>query len=136
MPFITQPDLKQVILEDELLQIARNDTTTIAEAISAAEAEMRGYLFDSYDVDAIFSATGTDRHPLLVRYCADIAVYYIVSTAQAGQYADDRKSRYDRACSWLKMVKKMEHYEDLPRREETEQDHFVSGSNTKRNNHY
>lgn len=137
MPFITATDLHVSILADELNQIVRNDTTLISMAISAAEAEMRSYLYDSYDVDTIFSQTGEDRHALLVRHCVDIAVYGIVAATQAGQDLDDRKARYDRAIAWLKMVMKMGTYADLPTRPATEQVHIQSGNAwTKRNNHY
>ena len=134
--FITKPDLKVTILEDELNSIVRNDDTVITQAISAAESEMRGYLYDSYDVESIFSAEDEDRHPLLIQYCADIAVWHIVAATQAGQNLDDRKARYDRACRWLKMVRTDENYADLPRRESTQQTHIFSGSGQKRNNYY
>ena len=134
--FIEKADLYQAILVDELNEIVRGDDTLITQTISAAVSEMKGYLYDSYDVDTIFSQTGADRHQLLVRYAADITVYYLVSATQAGQSLDDRKARYDRACRWLKMAKETENYPDLPRREETVQTHFVYGSGEKRKNHY
>lgn len=136
MAFIEKADLKLSILVDELDQIVREDDTIIDQAISAAEAEMRAYLYDSYDVDAIFSKIGDNRHQLLVKYCVDIAIWGIVAATQAGQDLEDRKSRYDRACAWLKMVRKMEDYADLPRRSATVQTHIRYGSGTKRNNYY
>lgn len=137
MAFIESADLSSAILIDELNQITRNDDTVIDQAILAAEAEMRAYLYDSFDVDMIFTKTGADRNALLVRYCVDITVWFIVSTTQAGQNLSDREARYDRACRWLKMVMKSETYADLPRRVETEQDHIFTGSsNPKRNNYF
>jgi phage gp36-like protein len=137
MAFIDKDDLKLSILEDELDAIVRGDDDLILQAISAAEAEMRGYLYDSYDVDGIFSAEGDERHALLVKMCADIAIWGIVATVQAGQALGDRQARYDRAIAWLKMVKKMETYADLPRRESTVQTHIRAGySGPKRNNYY
>lgn len=136
MAFIVKADLRLSILEDELNEIVRNDDTLIAQAISAAESEMRAYLFDSYDVDTIFSTTGSDRHQLLVRHCVDIAVWGIVAATQAGQDLDDRKARYDRACKWLKMVQSMQNYADLPRRETTQQTHIIIGSNPRRKNYF
>lgn len=136
MAFIAKADFKLSILTDELDQIVREDDTVIDQAISAAEAEMRAYLYDSYDVDTIFAATGASRHQLLVKFCVDIAIWAIVASTQAGQDLDDRKARYDRAVNWLKMVKKMENYADLPLRESTVQTHIHAGSGTKRNNYY
>lgn len=137
MAFIAKADMKLSILTEELEQITRGDNTLIATAISAAEAEMRAYLYDSYDVDTIFAETGADRHQLLVKFCVDIAVWGIVAATQAGIALDDRKARYDRACAWLKMVAKMGTYADLPLREETVQTHIRAGySSPKRNNYY
>lgn len=136
MAFIAKIDFKIGILEDELNQIVRNDDTLIDQAIAAAIDEMKAYLYDSFDVDAIFGATGTARNQLLVKYAVDIAVWSLVATVQAGQDIDERKARYDRAIAWLRMVKKTKIYSDLPRRTETVQDHIVIGSSSKRNNYY
>ena len=137
MPFIAITDLKRSILTDELYQIVRNDENVIQQCIASAEAEMRGYLYDSYLVDDIFSAEGEDRHPLLIQYCADMAIWHIVSATQAGQDLELRKARYDRACKWLKMVKEEDFYSDLPRREDNVQSHvIISSSAEKRNNRY
>ncbi len=136
MAYILKADLLTKILEDELDEITRDDDTILANALSAAEAELRTYLYDSYDVVAIFAATGTDRHQLLVQLGADIAIYYLVARLQAGQDTDDRKSRYDRAITWLKAAQKSETYADLPRRTETVQTHAVFGGNPKRSNYF
>lgn len=134
--FLGKADLYTAILEDELEEIVRGDDTIIASALSSAEAEMRTYLFDSFDVDAIFAKQGADRHGLLVNLCADIAIYLLVARLQAGQYIEDRKARYDRAISWLKMSAKTELYNDLPRRDATVQTHISFGSNAKRTNYF
>lgn len=134
--FIAKADLYTQILEDELTEITRDDDTLVNSAISAAIAEMKTYLYDNYDIEAIFSATGDDRHDLLVNFAADIAIWHLVARCQAGISIDDRKSRYDRAVAWLKTVKKSENYPDLPRREETIQKHIFAGSNAKRKNYF
>lgn len=136
MSFITKADFKLSILEGELNEIVRGDDVVIDQAISAAVSEMRGYLFDTYDVDAIFSATGAARHALLVKYAVDIAVWGIVAATQAGQDLEDRKARYDRACKWLKMVKNDDLYSDLPRREVGVQKRVTFSSRDKRKNYY
>lgn len=136
MAFLTKEDLKLSILTEELDEITRSDDGTIAQALVAAEAEMRQWLFDTFDVDAVFGASGSSRHPLLLQYGADIAIYFIVAAGQAGQDFEDRKSRYDRAIKWLKAAAKTELYADLPRRTETEQKHITYGSNPKRSNYY
>jgi phage gp36-like protein len=136
MAIIAKADLYQSIREDELNQIVRQDHRLINMAISAALSEIKVYLYDSYDVDSIFSQTGDDRHQTLVRHAVDITIWFIVARTQAGIALDDRKARYDRACKWLKMVRDSETYADLPRRATTKQVHIKYGVGTKRNNYY
>lgn len=134
--FIHKGDLYLSILREELEEITRGDDTMIASALLSAEAEMRTHLYDSFDVDAIFSSTGPTRHALLVNLCVDIAVYLLCARLQAGQDLQDRKDRYDRAITWLKASAKTELYNDLPRRVSTSQQHIVTGSQPKRGNYY
>lgn len=134
--FIDKTDLYLAILEDELEEITRGDDTLINQAISAAVSEARTYLHDSYEVDTIFAAAGAARHALLLGLVADMAVYLLVARVQAGQDVDDRRARYDRAVAWLKAAQKSDTYSDLPRREETAQNHISTGSLPKRNNRY
>lgn len=134
--FLVKDDLKVSILLEELDEITRGDDTTVVQALVAAEAEMRQWLFDTFDVDTVFAATGASRHALLIQYGADIAIYFLVASGQGGQDFDDRKSRYDRAITWLKSAAKTDLYADLPRRAVTEQKHITYGSNKKRSNYY
>lgn len=136
MAFIAKSDLKLSILLDELNEITRGDDTIVTAAINSAQGEMRTYLYDSYDVDTIFSQTGDNRNQMLVNLMSDIAVFLIVASCQAGQDLEDRKARYKRAITWLKEAQDTKTYSDLPRRGVTEQTHFLFGSNSKRNNYY
>jgi phage gp36-like protein len=134
--FITKADLLTYIIEEELNEISRNDNGLIDACIISAIGEARGYLYDSFDVNTIFSQTGSNRHAMLIRCISDIALYDLVSRCQIGQLIDDRKSRYDRSVGWLKAVAKTDIYADLPRRPATSQTHIKFGSNTKRNNYF
>lgn len=136
MAFLLEADLYAKILQEELDEITRGDDTLVLQAIRSAEAEMRGYLFDTFDVDVIFAKTGTERHDLLIDFGADMAIYLLVSRLQAGQDVADRETRYNRAIAWLKAASKTQHYNDLPRREATQQTHIVYGSLPKRNNRF
>ena len=136
MAFLQKSDLNLAMLVDELDEITRADDALVTMACAGAEAEMRGWLFDTFDVDAIFAATGSNRNALLVQFGADIAVYALVARLQAGQDADDRKQRYDRAIAWLKAVAKTEEYVDLPRRTLTKQTHITFGGADRRRPRY
>lgn len=136
MAYLTKSDLLTSILTEELDEITRGDDTIVTQALLAAITEMRQWLFDTFDVDTVFAATGDSRHPLLVQYGADMAIWYIVARGQAGQDWEDRKARYDRAVNWLKAAAKTELYADLPRRTVTRQSHISFGSNAKRSNYF
>lgn len=136
MAFILKQDLYTKILQDELDEITRSDETLVTQAIMAAESEMRGWLYDTFDVDEIFAQTGTARHALLIDFGCDIAIYLLISRVQSGQDVADRETRYDRAVTWLKGASKTTHYNDLPRRTATVQTHIVYGSLPKRSNRF
>ena len=71
-----------------------------------AVAEMRSYLNKTYDCDTIFSARGCERHPLILMFAVDIAVYHINYQHNPYKMAKIRQDRYDRAIAWLKGVMK------------------------------
>jgi phage gp36-like protein len=134
--FVNIQDLHLLILPEELQEITRGDNMIIDTGIAAAIQEARMYLFDSFEVDNIFTVIGAARNIMLVNVCADIALYFITARCQAGQNVDDRKARYDRAISILKAIMKNETYTDLERKKPTAQVHIGFGSNPKRNNYF
>ena len=69
-----------------------------------AVAEMKSYLNKSYDVEKIFTAEGTARHPLVLMYAKDIAVYHLFCIHNPYKMSQIRKDRYERAVDWLKGV--------------------------------
>jgi hypothetical protein len=134
--FIAKADLGLSILIDELDEITRSDAAIITAAISAAEAEAKVYLYDSYDTEVIFAATGAARHQLVVQLVADMAIYFIVARCQAGQDIADREARYKRAVATLKQFQKSETYADLPRRTATKEKKVWFKTNPKRSNYF
>lgn len=69
-------------------------------------AEMRSYMNKTYDCNTIFSATGDDRHALILMFAIDITVYHIFCQHNPYKIAKIRQDRYDRAVEWLKGVMK------------------------------
>lgn len=134
--FIEKADLLTKILEDELEEITREDNTLITAAIGSAIQEMDTWLYDSYVTETIWEQTGDGRNKLLIDLGTDIALYLLVARVQAGQDVADRKDRYDRAIRLLKQIQKSETYANLPRREDTKQEHISYGSRLKRNNYF
>ena len=59
-----------------------------------------------YDVEAIFSATTTDRNSLILQHCATLAKWHIVELCNADIIYEKAKDRYDRAVSWFTKISK------------------------------
>ncbi len=138
MAFIDKTDITKSLHLEYLDEITRNDDLIVNANIDAAEAEMKAYLANIYDVVAIFSKTGSYRNALLVEFNVDIAIYNLVDIDRPGIDMEDRRARYKRAIDWLKQVRDGNLSADLPLLEnDEEKKHPVQwGSKPKRNNHY
>ena len=104
--FITKEELQTAIYEYQLADITGMDVDDIAvwHAVAAAVSEASRYLNAKYDIRAIFSAEGDDRHPLLVEHVKSIAVWYIIKRANTDIIFDRAKEYYKAAIDWLKLV--------------------------------
>ena len=107
--FITLEDYDASIHREILDALLRHDSDVSDSAIveiceDRAIEEMRCYLSKYYDCDAIFSATGSDRNPLILMMAVDIAVYHIFCQHNPYKMSEIRKERYNRAVEWLKAV--------------------------------
>lgn len=109
--FITTQDYDATIHREILDSLLRTDSPSFDPQIieiceDRAITEMRSYLNKSYDCNAIFSAQGEDRHPLILMFAIDITVYHIFCQHNPYKIAKIRQDRYDRAIEWLKGVMK------------------------------
>ena len=112
--FITEEEMKSVLYQYRMNQIAQSDSAVIEQAILAAESEVRSYFeaanerretasltqqqynaWKLYDTDAIFDATGTDRDPFVMRMVQRVAAYNICELANVDVRYDRVKERYD-----------------------------------------
>lgn len=104
--FLTEEDFRAVIREDRLEEIVEGDPKLLADAERKAAAEMESYLAPRFDVGAALSARGDERHPALVMFLADMALYHLHSRINPGRIAQLRNDRYDAAVAWLRDVAK------------------------------
>lgn len=137
--FVTIEEISTHLYEETITAISGDDETLLLAAISGAQAEAKGYL-SAYDTDAIFSATGDDRDPLLLIWVKDLAVFHYINIANPAVNYEARERRYNAAIAWLKGVQKGTIVPDLPVRitpEGVEENAtlFRFGSNPKRSNH-
>lgn len=105
--FITTADYDASIHAEILDQLLRKESPSYDPQIveiceDRAIAEMRSYLDKIYDCDKIFSATGSDRHPLILMFALDITIYHIFCQHNPYKMSKIRQDRYDRAIEWLK----------------------------------
>jgi phage gp36-like protein len=144
MSFITVAELNTHLYGELVNEITRGNDQIAQMAIDAATAEVKSYLSD-YDVQAIFTATGDNRNPLMLLLIKDIAAWHLVCLANPNIDIELRKTRYENAIKWLKGVQRGEIVPDLPRPTPpvdslgnpiVMEGKFHWGGNTKRENHY
>jgi phage gp36-like protein len=112
--YITIDELKSALYSYQAQEIVEANNDILLMNITAAEAEVRSYLAGAYDVDAIFSATGTARNALLMELTKNIAVWYIVRLSNVDLIYQHAKERYDAAIEWLNRVADGKLSPDLP----------------------
>ena len=109
--FITPIDYDATIHREILNSLLRVDPEDQDAAIveiceDRAISEMRSYMNKTYDCDAIFSAEGDKRHPLILMFAIDISVYHIFCQHNPFKLSKVREDRYKRAIEWLKGIMK------------------------------
>ena len=139
--FITTSDYNASIHTEILNAITRNDAVVLELAEDQAISEMRGYMHDRYDIDAIFNTTGTNRNMVVFMFAIDITLYHLHSAHNPMHFPQIRKDRYDRAMEWLSQLQRSVISPDLPLRVDSDGNKgSATGmnltSNTKRVNQY
>ena len=113
--FLQKSDLGSTMYGYQIEQITEGNDIIIDNALAAAEDEVRSYLSGNnkkewldgrlrYDVDAIFTATGSDRNQLIVKHTIIVAKWWIIDLGNVDMLYEQAKERYDRSIEWLKML--------------------------------
>lgn len=133
--FINKTDYARFIRPEVLERLTDGNDDLLDLAETDAISLMAGYLNTRYDTKAIFSATGNDRHPIIVKYAIDIALYHLYGRAMPEHVPELRKDNMDEAERWLKRVcDGLVDPPDLPRPPAPEKDFILFGSNPPRQN--
>lgn len=132
--YTNKEELKTHMNISDIDVITDADNAIVEGAIDTAISEAKGYL-GKYNIQAIFDARGANRHPLLLTFVKDIAVWHLVVLSNYKADQELRKDRYTRAIAWLKGVQASDIAPDLPRSEDTP-GQITFGSNPKRLNHF
>ena len=129
--FLTTEELKSVLYDYQMQDIAEGDTAILDDAIDAAVSEVQSYLLAAnqrrqtaalskqqyaawqlYDVDAIFAAQGSTRNSFLLRLTKRVAAWNVVELAAPDVLYDRVKERYLAAVDTLKAIAGMGDYAD------------------------
>lgn len=102
--FINTEDYDASVHPEILAAVTRDDESLVEICEDRAIAEMKSYMASRYDCNAIFSARGENRHPLVLMMAIDIAVYHIFCIHNPQKLSQMRVDRYNRAVEWLKAV--------------------------------
>ena len=113
MAFLTQQEMKSVIRDNKVTHISDNDATLVLTSINTAITEAKSRLTANhkkawmdgrlrYDVDAIFSATGADRNPLILEITKVIALWWLIMRCNAGVHYEVVRDRYAAAVEYLR----------------------------------
>lgn len=129
--FITIEEMKAVLYEYQMMQIAEDDELIINDGILSAVSEVRGYFeaanarretagltqqqyaaWKLYDVDAIFNATAGQRNPFVMRLCKRIAAYNICELANVDIIYEKLEKHYENTIATLEKIAGMGRYAD------------------------
>lgn len=121
--FLTIEELKSVLYEYQLDDIANGDDAVLEDAIDAAVCEVQSYLlaanqrretatlskqqyaaWNLYDTEAIFTAEGINRNQFLLRLTKRVAAWNVIELAAPDVLYERIKERYDAAISTLEKV--------------------------------
>lgn len=134
--FLLNTDYLAAIKNQVLEHILENDPTIRETAELQAQAEIEGYLAARYDTPAIFSATGTDRHPMVVRCMVDLSLYHLYARLSPDQVPELRAERYRQCIDWLKQTARQMINPNLPEPEDQTKEEVRYGSNPARGNRF
>lgn len=105
MAFLTQAELKTKTTVEIIKLITNSDEDTVNEIISEAIDLIKSYLFKYYNVDSIFSATGTARSKLVLRHLKSLVICDLFEIRQKG-ITEAQEKKYDEAMRWLELMSK------------------------------
>lgn len=118
--FITKEEIKTHLYDYQVEQITEQDDTIVITAVDTAVAEVRSYLANRYDTDAIFAATGIDRSALVVEWVKVCAVWHLLLLANVDALYERYEKAYERVLAMLKQVAEGLLSPDLPYRQSSD----------------
>lgn len=104
MIFLTDADLDQTIKADHLLQVLDGDAAAKDEAEKTAIAQVEDYLSEIYNTNAIFAATGNNRHKSIIRIVMALMLYHLHKRIDPTMIPEIRRVEYEDAIAELQKI--------------------------------
>lgn len=111
--FLTVEDYRSVCDSYEFEQITENEDTRLAAEAAALE-QISSYLRARYDMDRVFSASGSCRNPMVVQCAVNISLWLMVHRLPQNMGHERRECLYNDAIKWLRDVQVSKASPDLP----------------------
>ena len=103
--FLTLDDLSAQIIDQFLIERSGEDTQTILETIESQQIEViKTKLQGRYDSDAVFNASGTERHWLIFKILSNLVVYYFIRRNAARKVPTDYREEWEWAMKQLEKI--------------------------------
>lgn len=140
MAYLTPDELQSHLYGEVINEIQREDATKSEDAIAAGIEEARSYM-GTYDTNAIFSAEGSNRNPIVLLYVKDIAIWHFIQLANPSVDMQLRQDRYEKAIHFFEKIQSGKANPNLPYpaapTDGTPVETWMKwGSNSKRNNYF
>lgn len=113
--FLIEKDYNMLVSPDDLEILQGYDDTIRENAEKIAVEQIKGYLRNRYDADALFDSVDLDdRHPMLITCVVDLVLYTLYGSLPGRMMPEIRQTRYDNVIAWLKDVQKGVVVPDFP----------------------
>lgn len=104
MIFLKDTDFPLQVRESILNEVIRNNPAILDDAeVKSIETIKEWLNCTKYDIEVIFSAIDSDRHPSIIMYLVDITLFNLHSSGI--NIPETKLLRYDTAMTWLKNVR-------------------------------
>ncbi|HMN90251.1 MAG TPA: DUF1320 family protein [Saprospiraceae bacterium] len=114
--FIVTTDYKPYVRDAHLTMIIDNDNVALESAELTAIQTVKDALHQWYDVDAIFSASGSNRPSQVLRWCIVLAIYYLYERVPDKLTPERVVKNYDDAIEMLRDISDGKLSVNLPRK--------------------
>ena len=102
--FINPEEITTHLYDYQVEQITDGSVAIVDEAIATAVEEVKAYLANRYDTDAIFAKEGSERNPLVLRCCKTVAAYHLLLLCNVDAIYEKYEKAYTKTIEFLNRI--------------------------------